>query len=267
MKKILVGLLFISTFNSNAQVTLEHAYPFHNKQFYVTDIGNNDYKYVIVDSSGFSVYNLDHTPYLINFVPPVPIFQAPSYYTIAYLTKSLFDCDSTNLEYAIAAPQGSGNFYIYRTDGTLIFERDTVTGPYCTGCNDGSIWTRPIFNTPDGAKLLLFEPGYQDSIYVYSLCGVLPTAIGEISLDNSYVQIFPNPSSGVINFQINQPNNQDEFKLTIYNSSFQKVVETNIIGKYFQLDIKQKSLAADTYLFELRTGYKVFQTGKFIITK
>src|SRR5690348_16908521 len=123
MKKIwkyLLLMFIVSSFKiSNAQ-TLEHVYNFRYKEFHVCDLGNNDYKYVIVDSSGFSIYNLDHSPYLLNYVPPVPIFRAPEYYAVGYVTKSLFDCDSTTLEYALVGL----NFLIYRTDGTLLFERD-----------------------------------------------------------------------------------------------------------------------------------------------
>ncbi len=272
IKILTICVLLFGAFNSiNAQVTLEHVYDFHNKQFWVTDIGNNDYKYVIVDTTGFSLYNLDHSPFLVNFVPPIPVYQAPNYYQISYITKSLFDCDSTNIEYVISATNHIGNFYIYRTDGTLIFERDTVKGPYCFGCGAGSIWSQPIFNTPNGAKLTLFNynliTGEDSSLYVYSLCGTLPASMSEISIGNNYVEVFPNPTNGIINFQISQPNNQEKFKLTIYNSSFQKIDESNINEKKYQLDLKQKSLSAGTYLFDLRTDNKVYQTGKFIITK
>jgi len=253
-----------------SQITLEHAYYFQRTEFWVTDIGNNEFKYVTEDSTGFIIYNLDHTMYMPKVIPPQPLLQPPSYYEIEYLTKSLFDCDSTNIEYALSTTYHQGNYYVYRTDGTLLFERDSVKGPFCAGCGDGSVYTQPIFNTPNGAKLMFFDwlpaTGDQDSLYIYSLCGTLPESVSNIPLDNSFVEVFPNPASRTINFRINQPNNLGKFKLTIYNSSFQKVDEATISGKSYQLDLRQKSLSADTYLFDLRTGNKVYQTGKFIVT-
>ena len=82
-----------------------------------------------------------------------------------------------------------------------------------------------------------------------------------------FVQIFPNPTDGIINFQINPPNNHEQFQLIIYDSSFQQVEKTNINGTNYQLDLKQKSLAPGTYLYSLKSDKSIFQTGKFIITK
>lgn len=269
---MLVAISLIKLSSVAAQVTLEHSYGFYHTYFWVTDIGNNEYKYVLEDSSGFSVYNLDHSPYLLNIVPPIPIFVPPNFYEISYLTKSLFDCDSTNVEYVLSAPKYNGNFYVYRTDGTQIFARDSVTGPFCTGCQGGSIYTEPIFNSPDGAKLLLFTRsailgGDPDSMYVYSLCGSLPVVVHKLNDPENFVKVFPNPSNGIINFEISFPNNTEKFQLTIYNSLFQKVDESRVNGKSYQLDVTQKSLSPGTYLFDLRTETQVFQTGRFIISK
>jgi hypothetical protein len=272
MKKLFVLIFVLGTIlKGYSQITLEQQYIVAgNKLFYITDIGNNDYKYVIMDTSGFSMYNLDHSPYLLNFVPPVPLGQPPSYYEVAYISKSLFDCVSTTLEYVLENGNYPANFYIYRTDGTLLFEGDTVTGPYGIGLLDGSLYQKPIVNTPDGAKLFLFGrdvDGHPDTMSVYSLCGTLPESVSEIPLDNSYVQVFPNPANAIVNFQINPPNNQEKFKLTIYNSLFQKVDEAIILGKDYQLDLRKKPLSSGTYLFDLKTEEKVFQIGKFIISK
>lgn len=205
MKKLFLLLFALGTtcqgFN---QVALENQYVIaSNKLFYITDIGNNDYKYVIMDTSGFSIYNLDHSPYFLNFVPPVPLGRPPSYYEVAYISKSLFDCDSTTLEYVLENGIYPANFYIYRTDGTLLFERDSVTGPYGLGILDGSLYQQPIVNTPDGTKLFLFgrdSNGHPDTMSVYSLCGTLPVSVSEMPIGNSYVQIFPNPANGIVNF-------------------------------------------------------------------
>jgi hypothetical protein len=43
----------------------------------------------------------------------------------------------------------------------------------------GNYW-KNLFVTPDGAKLYLAKDGY-DSLYVYALCGILPTLIDNVS--------------------------------------------------------------------------------------
>jgi hypothetical protein len=251
-----------------SQITLEHSYYIFHADIYMIDLGNNDYKYVIQDSTGFRLFNLDHSPYL-TVVPPIPIFQPPSYYEVSYISKTLFDCDSTNIEYVITRGNHPSNFYVYRTDGTLLFERDSVTGTYAVPEFDGSFIQQPIVNTPNGAKLFLQPNGTVeiDSEYIYSLCGTLPASISEIPIDNRFVEIFPNPTTGIINFQIKQPNNHDKFKLTIYDSSFQRIEESDLNVSNYQIDLTKHSLSASTYFFDLRTQNKVYQTGKFIITK
>ncbi len=269
MKKLTTLLLFFLTticFKINGQIALEHAYNTQNLYFWLTDIGSNNYKYVITDPLGFSLYNLDHSPYLLNFQPSIPLGQSPDYYQLAYITNSLFDCDSLSLEYVIlsSSPTPTSSFFIYRTDGALLFSKIGVGGPYCYGCNSGSVVIRPIENTPSGTKLFLRS---SDSTWVYSLCGPLPLIIDEHVMKENYVKVFPNPTVGIINFEINSPNNQEKFKLTIYNSSFETIVETNVNGKNYLLDLSSHSLSSGTYLFDLRTDNKVYQTGKFILTK
>jgi hypothetical protein len=272
MKKIIFTVtILLFGFTCKSQISLDHQFVISgNKLFYITDIGNNDYKYIIMDTTGLNIYNLDYSPYLLNFVPPLPLGQPPSYYEVAYITKSLFDCDSSNLEYVLENGLYPANFYIYRTDGTLLFQQDSVTGPYGLGLLDGSIYQKPIINTPSGTKMFLFGKdfnGHPDTMYIYSLCGELPLSISENSIENSFVKLFPNPSNGIVDFQIQYPNNQEKFIITIYNSSFQRIDEVNINGNNYRFDIKQKSLASGTYLFSLKSNKRVYQTGTFIISQ
>jgi hypothetical protein len=264
MKKqifFLLTFLTISSLKSLGQITLEHTFHKYHTPFFVTDIGNNDIKYVFQDTSGFKLYNLDYSLFL-SVTAPIPINTAPQYNQVSYITKSLFDCDSSNIEYVI----NSTNYYVYRTDGTLLFEKDSAIGPYEYGWADGSVEVHPIFNTPMGTKLLLMNLP-QDSISVYSLCGVLPTMVEDHLLSENFVRIFPNPSNRIINFEINSPNNFDKFKLTIYDSSFHIVDQKNITERNYQIDLNIRSLSSGTYFFDFRTDSKVFQTGKFVIIR
>ena len=139
---ILILMSGFWSIEANAQITLEHTYSAPlGKGFYYTDLGNNDYKYFYIDyyNDKFSLYNIDHTPYMLNITPGVSLDSG--LYTIAYITTTLFDCDSTNIEYIETTTGGSKPFYIFRTDGTMLFKKDSVTGPYNFGNYDGSIIT------------------------------------------------------------------------------------------------------------------------------
>ncbi len=262
----IMSIILLISINSFAQITFEHSYSVPpGKNFYFTDLGNNNYKYFYIDyyNSKFSLYNLDHTPFMLDIPTGKPMDSG--LYTIAYITSTLFDCDSTTIEYVETTTFGAKPFYIFRTDGTQLFKKDSVTGPFGGGAYDGSIIIRPIFNTPVGAKLILMN-GSTNIWSIYTLCGALPESIKEIDQGNNYVQIYPNPSSGAITFKINAPSNFEKFELTIYDASLQKIKTENCEGVKI-INIDNSNLSSGTYFYSLQTKNKILQTGKFIITK
>jgi len=265
----LLSLSFSFLF-SFSQVNYENAYSLPTsgfEQLWITNLGNNNYKYVHADylNYKFSLYNLNHTPYILNIA--IGMSSDSTTYQIGYITSSLFDCDSTNIEYALMtlSPDPTTKFYVYRTDGTLIFARDSTTVPYCYGCNVGSVQINGIVNTPTGAKLFLFNSN--NTWFVYGLCGVLPENITEINQSSSFVKVFPNPTSHQINFQVTPPSNLEKYELTIFNSAFQTIKTTVITGADNKINLDSEALSSGTYFYSLQNKNKVFQTGKFIVTK
>jgi hypothetical protein len=270
-------------FNSltNAQVTFEQSYLTSTlgslgEDFFLTNLGNDNYKYVIYNYryNYFSMYNLNHTPFILN-IPTNVVNDSANfvYYRLGYITTTLFDCDSTNIEYAMMLdlPNASvhPNFAVYRTDGTLLFSKDTVGTFFCVGCGSGSWEMHPIMNTPAGAKIFLFNnpTSTLQQALIYAVCGTVPETITEINQSDSYVKVFPNPSSKQITFQIIPPSHMEKYELTIFNSAFQEVKRTEIIGGESTFDLESKSLSSGTYFYSLQNKAKIFQTGKFVIAK
>jgi len=267
---IIIACILLSS-ASNAQVTLEQTYslPHTQENFRIINLGNNNYKYVIVNyhDSNFSLYNLDHSPFMLNISVPLLDTIGPGY-DISYITSSLFDCDSTNIEYvltAVSAPT-KYTFYIYRTDGTLLFSKDSVTMSYCSLCGAGGADVEGITNTSSGAKLLLFNNQNKNIFFVYSLCGNLPVNIMEINQSTSYVKVFPNPTSDQINFNITPPGNIEKYELIIFNSVFQTIKTTEINGET-KINLDCTPLSSGTYFYSLQNKNKVYQAGKFILQK
>ncbi len=278
-KTIFLIIALIITLQGFAQVNYENTYFLApDEEFFLTNLGNNDYKYVIYDydSSKFSLYNLDNTPFLLNVMIPFNVVNPATntYYRLGYISYSLFDCDSTNIEYAImlSTPRVNEhpNFAVYRTDGTLIFSKDSVGTMFCIGCGSGSYEVHPIMNTPLGTKLYLFNydsVGYYARIIIYGLCGTLTESINEISQTDTYVKVFPNPGSDNVNFEITSPSSYQEYELTIFNSAFQTVTSKKINGIKTKIDVDRNHLESGVYFYSLSGKNKVFQTGKFIIAK
>ncbi len=275
MKKLLlvISCAFLFSANVRAQITLEHTFDSTNSnRVYCTDIGNNDFKYVVFNwySNSFSLYNMDMTPYLTNIVLPAgdSISQG---FVVIYVTKSLFDCDSTNIEYAYEYKNDSRHpFRILRTDGTLIFKEDSATGPYCYGCLGGANDERPILNTSSGTKLFLQKTDATFSwsqLRVYSLCGNLPTNVYDFSDEKSFVKVFPNPADMTLNFEITFPNNTEQFQLMIIDNNGNEQKRENIDFMHNRYFLDVGNFSSGTYLYSLVSKSKSYQSGKFVITK
>lgn len=260
---LLFALIGLTTFG---QITLEQTYSTNSgQQFYITNIGDENYKYVLEDNANsvLSLYNLDHSPFLVNIPIPVPSSAPANSYEVMYITRSLFDCDTSNVEFVLSAPYaGNLTFFIYRTDGNLIWSKDSVVGPYCFGCHGGSFVNKPIVNTPLGAKMFLIN-GSGDN-FVYSLCGELPLSLVENENSQNSLKIFPNPASESMTFEIKPPTNGGDYELVIFNSMMQVVSKEKIYSET-KMTKSLSEYSSGIYYYSFKSSYKVIQTGKFIV--
>ncbi len=252
------------------QFTYEYTYtiPQGGAAVFLTNLGNENYKYVMLDYFGnqFSLFNLDHSPFIVNIPLPLPS-DSFALYQVGYITTTLFDCDSANVEYALMtqSPSNSEKFMVYRTDGTQVFSRDSVTVQYCFGCNVGSVEFSGIVNTPSGTKLFLQNQNRE--IFIYGLCGILPIEIKEVNQSGSYVQVFPNPTINQINFEVTPPNNYEVFELTIFDGAFRTIKTITVTRTSLKINLLDESLFSGSYFYSLHNKNKVFQTGQFFLTK
>jgi hypothetical protein len=274
MKKMLNYLFLLLSLNCEAQFTYEHTYTIDMGQEtpFLTNLGNNNFKWVLYDwyQDKFSLYNLDHSPFMLN-VPLAASSDSGNAYQIGYITNTLFDCDSTTIEYAMMTvhPNDTLKFMVYRTDGTLLFSKDSVTIPYGYGANVGSVEIHGISNTNVGAKLELFKfLNGQFQFFIYGLCGTLPESITEIYQSSSFVQVCPVPSSHQVNFKVISPSNVDVCELIVFNSQFQTLKKFETVNEQEkEINLDCEPLSSGTYFYSLQSKNKIFQTGKFIISK
>jgi hypothetical protein len=282
MKKLTIILLTVfcmGTATTKGQITLDTikhtivgglGYDFKTVQ-----ISNTETKYFQADTitNTFNLYNMDWTPFITNVAVPIPFSYSSYFYQCLYITRTLFDCDSTNIEYLYTSPLGAADrqIFVMRTDGTQLFQIDSAFCEYCFGdCLGGESWVKPIVNSSSGARLFVlrtFQPWTGD-IYIYDLCGEVPTSMEEFtSVNNSFVKVFPNPTSGSMTFEINPPDNAKEYELIILDNESRVLKRKQIgIGEYkFTIDLKDFS--SGNYIYSLCTKDKSYQSGKFIITK
>jgi len=278
MKKVLTIIAVVVLMMGNkagAQITLEHTLDSSgiDYNFYVTDIGNNEFKYVILDTAynGFSLYNMDWSPYLSNI--HIPVTDSLKHgFGVMYITKTLFDCDSTNIEYIYENPGGPlwFPFYVFRTDGTLLFRIDSANAPYgIGGITGGSVFYREIMNTSGGTKLFIqkYDQNQVPELLIYGLCGTLPEDVFDFhQQQHSYVKVFPNPTSNTLTFEINPPDNMNEYELVVVDGNAREVKREKVGGSHtYTMDVRD--LAGGSYFYSLCTKDRAFGNGKFVINK
>jgi hypothetical protein len=269
---ILSGLLNIK--KCSAQIILEHTIDSVGvPYFYYTDIGNNDFKYVFLNQStnSFSLYNLNMDPYLTNINIPVTNDSILQGFGVVYITKSLFDCDTNNIEYVFENPYDVFHkFRILRTDGTLLLEVDSANGPWAIGgLLGGAADFRPIVNTNDGAKLFLqkFDNNSIPQILIYSLCGNLPSNVFDFKEIQLPVKLFPNPSKRDLTFEFVLPNNQEDFSLKIFDSSVIEILDEKLRFSQNKININVENFCSGIYFYSIVSNNRIYSTGKFTIIK
>lgn len=271
MKNFIISC-FLLTLTAKAQLTLESVYPTPGRSF-LTTIAPNQYKYFFFDFalSQFKLYNLNHSVYMTVNVP-IPYNSSTDNYSIGFVSKSLFDCDSTNIEYAMmnlktGAADLAPYFAVYRTNGTLFQKIDSVRYQnYGTGASQGTYYNLvPIINTPYGTKLLLSKPNGRAAIY--SVCSLLPTNLLNNQTNPEELQLaYPNPTSNQINLPYKLSGNEQNGRLIIYNTMGQIIKEFDVDNSFNTIILNKNELPSGTYIYNIQCGGSVIKGDKFIIT-
>jgi hypothetical protein len=274
MKKILIAVLILVGSELKAQITLDsivHPQIGIGYDFRSTKISPTETKWYFADTltNTFNLYNLDFTPFLLNVAVPEPFKDTSNnLMQVGYITRTLFDCDESNIEFAYQAPLGGPKpFYVVRTDGTILFQVDSARGVYCLGgCGGMMDIIVPIKNTEEGAKLFLMKTSPPWGFPIYSLCGQLPVEVLDFTThDDSFVSMYPNPSSDLLTFDINLPDNINEYELVILDSNAKEIERNKITSGKHLVDVK--NFSQGTYFYHLYTKEKAYQSGKFILNK
>src|SRR3954467_12825003 len=118
-----IFLFFSMVSNLYSQIILDHIVDSTNLIYWFrpVQISENETKYYIADtaSNTFNLYNMDFTPFMLNIPVPEPFINmtgsTPALFQAIYISRTLFDCDSTNIEFAYeAATDPFQTFYIMR---------------------------------------------------------------------------------------------------------------------------------------------------------
>lgn len=207
----------------------------------------------------FDLYNEDYTLYRSVDIPYE--YVGSGQYNMFHVSRSLFDCDTTNIEYLISwSGQTQSWTKVIREDETeLLSEGDVVYNAFNTTVPESN----GIVSGPNGS-LLHLEGAFSGPPLskIFQICGQLPqnisrmdstmTGLTEVEQPLDQLKLYPNPSDSQITIDYNLNGNESGV-LEIYSMEG-KLVEKKQLGSFFNkvmLDIS--GFSAGTYMVNILT--------------
>ncbi len=278
MKKIILfcflALLIVSSKHALGQITLEHTYTGGSKNFFMVDFELSGMKYVLkseVSGNRFlKFYNLDHSFWKSIDCNPFPTTQLPAgsgtQYNFAaiYISETLFDCDSA-VEFLYFSNGGNDWFTgIFKEDGTALLVADS-SAPLVQVAIPQQ-W-RPIYNTPDGTKLILSH--LDGSARVYGVPCELSSGIDKSMRQPSdpFLSVFPNPSYYQNTVQYSLPDGINEADIILFDLSGKELRRYHVDRTFSDLQISQRDFPSGTYMYSLVSGNKILVSQKIVLVK
>jgi len=271
MKNLTLILLLLSV-NVYSQITLDFQKPMSD--LINVRLSNTETKYVesnfntIASTNQFSLYNPDGSFFKTIQMPLKPDPSA-RIYELNYLSKSLFDKDSSTIEYlvcyqwdSISSGTYSGTYYrveVIREDGTILLNEMNAI-PFI-------LWKSSVYNSESGPKLFLnytYANGYFYQTKVFNLPGEIPSGIQSNPQErNITFSIYPNPNNGSFIIDLHSTN-ENKHIIDLYSTNG-KLIETYQSSSNL-MHINNLRLPDGLYLLNSRSN-SLNSTTKMIIQK
>jgi len=273
MKKLIFIALLALGINAKAQITLEHHYS-NTKMLKFVKLSPTDNKWAAINANTITLYNLNHSIFTTISIPNSPI----SPYDVLYISKSLFDTDSTTIEYMVDYVSGhpNGLIKIYREDGTVLFSDSNEMAHYPLLISSSP--TRPIFDpivsTIDGPKLITLirdSIGNVNDFKVYDLPGVYYQCFAQSENFNNYQinisDAYPNPSNNMVTIEYSLPKGINNGDIVFYNIQGVEIKRFKVDRTFNSLRISILDIAAGTYYYQLQSNGQSSEGKKLIVIK
>jgi hypothetical protein len=275
-----IFILFAATifFTAKAQIITEAVYPggsmFLTPQFLhpVQLTGGGDkYCEFYPSQSQIILYNLNHTIYHTINLPTLPPSAASI--RVSYVSDALFDQNTADIEYVLQYTSfASANYNrvaIYRENGTLLFQRDSVAIEPC-------YWSEVpdrVFNTTAGAKMILSAQSGGNAI-VLGLPGHLPckecAGTGPMMIQShengsSAGTPYPNPAADFTTIPYALPEGERAGWLVLFDVAGKEVKRLQITNTFTSVTLSTQDIAAGTYSYRIESGQTSLPGEKLII--
>jgi hypothetical protein len=269
------------TFSAAAQITFQATYPGY--PLFTVKLQRAGVKFVRVNtaSNNITLYNLDHSVYRQITVP-----QQQANYNVTYLTETLFDTDSTDLDYALISSLSSNPnipyFRIYNENGSLIFARDSCSFTWSISAIPQPHTQLPIINTDSGTVMILsyLTPSPSAQQFVYRLPGSLDCNLcvtpsvgsemngtGEIHHGMLMPDPYPNPTGDKTRIDFTLPKGEKHGTIILYDLQGKEIKRYAVDDNFNYLLVSCSEIAAGTYYYQLLAGEKCIAGKKIVVVK
>ena len=187
---------------------------------------------------------------------------------VCYVTRRLFDCDSSQIEYLVRYQESSLAVHVsvYREDGSLLFHEPDYNIEI--GSGGAGLVTLPIYNTPYGAKMILRSAASSSLpltyAKVYSLCGLVPLYQSPLEQSNTSANAYPNPASNQITLEYRLPANIHQADLIVLDLHGKVVKQYKVTDAFQNIILDTNELPTGMYTYSIRTENGLVPAGKFI---
>jgi hypothetical protein len=267
---IIIFIFFLFSKSIFSQILLETSHistgNMTHEDFGITYLDSTTcvYYYVDYENEMIVLYHLDHS---IMQIINIPVYYTanPTNYRIFYISKSLFDCDASNIEYLLNFNNSSAinpvrYVKILRQDESVMFYADSANIQISLGAS--TIITPGIFKTPDGTKMILKKNNV--SWDTYSLCGNLPLFVQHTNEILTSKAAFPNPANNQIYLPYELPKGVNNGTIKIYNITGQLLNAFEIDKNFSNLIFNVSDLSAGQYFYEVSSAQGIHASQKFV---
>jgi hypothetical protein len=225
-------------------------------------------KIAVETASALELYNLDLTLFETLEFPEADTNS----YNRLLITRALFDCDTTNIEYLSAGQAGQDTYSrIYRNDGTIVFDFGELMPMVNISAEENESW---VVSDSEGSYMIFSESISSNERSLFRLCGQLPQALpresngtvlsgfGIIENTNN-LTAYPNPASERIKFEYDLQGH-GKAHLHVFDTSG-RIVKELMLGRAFDfiyLDISD--LEHGTYIARIVTDNGFELSEKFV---
>jgi len=278
MRNFLVLLMLVS-FTANAQLEYVGTYNALARLIYLAD----DEPAIMIynqNNGQIQLYNPDLT--LISAFNLPAQLVGSNQFKLFHVSRTLFDCDSTNIEYLISYNSSNiADAYVrvYRTDGSVLFNL-----PEHTFINESYISTQPAFgpsiiNDGDGV-IFVFQNTGQTNVgapsSIYRSCGSLPQSccscpdddfgvnIQENPIQGHRVKLYPNPGNGQFALEYELSSEYNSATLSMFDMKGREVLQKRVGPSMSYILVNTNNLKAGRYEVVLRTDDGSFISASYI---